>query len=454
VRQHLPYRPNSSVLFQRLRDLPWPVFLDSGKPASEQGRYDILAADPFITLTTFGDLTRINNAGEQYESRDDPFSLLREQLQPVRDGDLAQLPFNGGAIGFFGYDLCRLIEDLNSARQEPEQLPEMAFGIYDWAVVVDHLARESWLVAGGRTEKTMRVWDQLVELMSKPPDIVEPGQFRVTAPVQSNLNREQYGLAFESIQRYILEGDCYQVNFSQRFQTHCEGDPWSAYLRLRETNPAPFAAYLDTPHGQVLSCSPERFLKLTGRMVETKPIKGTRPRSEDPVVDVKQRLELLNSEKDRAENLMIVDLLRNDLGKCCEPGSIHVPELFSIESFATVHHMVSTVRGTLQRGCDAVRLMRGAFPGGSITGAPKLRAMEIIDELEPDPRGVYCGSIAYIGFNGNMDSNIAIRTLEHRNGNVRFSAGGGIVADSVCEDEYTETFHKARAMLEVLGGFS
>jgi para-aminobenzoate synthetase component 1 len=300
----------------------------------------------------------------------------------------------------------------------------------------------------------VRVWDQLVELMSRPPDIEEPGQFRVTAPVQSNLNREQYGLAFESIQRYIREGDCYQVNFAQRFETRCEGDPWSAYLRLREKNPAPFAAYLDTPHGQVLSCSPERFLKLTGRMVETKPIKGTRPRSEDPVVDVKQRLELLNSEKDRAENLMIVDLLRNDLGKCCEPGSIHVPELFSIESFATVHHMVSTVRGTLQRGCDAVRLMRGAFPGGSITGAPKLRAMEIIDELEPDPRGVYCGSIAYIGFNGNMDSNIAIRTLEHRNGNVRFSAGGGIVADSVCEDEYTETFHKARAMLEVLGGFS
>ncbi len=454
MRQHLPYHPNSSALFQRLRKLPWPVFLDSGKPASEQGRYDILAADPFITLTTIGGLTQIKLAGEQHESREDPFSLLREQLQPVRDVDDSQLPFSGGAIGFFGYDLCRLIEDLNPARKEPEQLPEMAFGIYDWAVIVDHLACESWLVADGRSEKTVRVWDQLVELMSRPPDIEEPGQFRVTAPVQSNLNREQYGLAFESIQRYIREGDCYQVNFAQRFETRCEGDPWSAYLRLREKNPAPFAAYLDTPHGQVLSCSPERFLRLTGRMVETKPIKGTRPRYEDSIADVKQRLELLSSEKDRAENLMIVDLLRNDLGKCCEPGSIHVPELFSIESFATVHHLVSTVRGTLQSGCDAVRLMRGAFPGGSITGAPKLRAMEVIDELEPDPRGVYCGSIAYIGFNGNMDSNIAIRTLEHRNGRVRFSAGGGIVADSVCEDEYTETFHKARAMLEVLGGFS
>ncbi|MEO7726326.1 MAG: aminodeoxychorismate synthase component I, partial [Burkholderiales bacterium] len=249
---------------------------------------------------------------------------------------------------------------------------------------------------------------------------------------------------------YIQAGDCYQINLAQRFAAPATGDPWLAYQALRVINPAPYAAYLNTPHGQVLSASPERFLKLERRRVETKPIKGTRPRAGHPRVDAELAAELKASAKDRAENVMIVDLLRNDLSKNCEPGSVRVPRLFDVESFATVHHLVSTVTGTLRQGHDALDLLRGCFPGGSITGAPKLRAMQIIEELEPHRRGVYCGAIGYIGCDGNMDLNIAIRTLVYAGGSVRFWAGGGIVADSRLEDEYQETFDKAAAILKML----
>jgi para-aminobenzoate synthetase component 1 len=227
-----------------------------------------------------------------------------------------------------------------------------------------------------------------------------------------------------------------------------------AYQHLRTFNPAPYSAYLNFPEVQILSSSPERFLKVTESVVETKPIKGTRPRAGDAVGDATQVLELSDSLKDRAENLMIVDLLRNDIGKNCEPGSVHVPRLFEIETYATVHHMVSTVRGKLLAGHGPLDLLRGCFPGGSITGAPKIRAMEIIEELEPTRRGVYCGSIGYIGFDGNMDSNIVIRTLVHADHTVRFWAGGGIVADSDAELEYQECHHKAAALLQLLERFS
>ena len=263
-----------------------------------------------------------------------------------------------------------------------------------------------------------------------------------------------YAQAFQRIQHYIQEGDCYQVNLAMRFSAACRGNPWVAYQHLRTFNPAPYSAYLNFPQVQVLSSSPERFLKVTAGKVETKPIKGTRPRVQDAVGDATQVLELSESVKDRAENLMIVDLLRNDIGKNCEPGSVHVPRLFEIETYATVHHMVSTVRGQLLVGHGALDLLRGCFPGGSITGAPKIRAMEIIEELEPTRRGVYCGAIGYIGFDGNMDSNIAIRTLVHAGHTIRFCAGGGIVADSDAELEYQECLHKAAALLHLLERFS
>jgi para-aminobenzoate synthetase component 1 len=264
------------------------------------------------------------------------------------------------------------------------------------------------------------------------------------------MTRERYGRAFRRLQRYIRDGDCYQVNLAQRFSAAAAGDAWLAYQRLRVLNPAPFSAYFSTPYARVLSASPERFLSARDGRVETRPIKGTRPRAGHARLDAQLVEDLRTSEKDRAENVMIVDLLRNDLSKNCALGSVRVPKLFDVESYATVHHLVSTVTGELRPGCDALDLLRGCFPGGSITGAPKLRAMQIIEELEAHRRGVYCGAIGYLGFDGGMDTSIAIRTLVYSHGSVRFWAGGGIVADSKEEDEYQETFDKAVAMLKLL----
>ena len=276
------------------------------------------------------------------------------------------------------------------------------------------------------------------------------GPLRAIAPLRSNLSEAAYTAAFKRVQRYIRAGDCYQVNLAQRFAAPAKGDPWSAYCRLRELNPAPFSAYLKTPFGEVLSSSPERFLSLRHGQVETRPIKGTRPRGANAADDAALRQVLSESEKDRAENLMIVDLLRNDLGRVCRPGSIQVPALFATETYASVHHLVSTVRGELRHDEDAVSLLRACFPGGSITGAPKIRAMQIIEELEPHRRGVYCGAIGYLGFDGAMDTNIAIRTIVHSRGEVRFWAGGGLVFDSDSEQEYRETFDKASRLIELL----
>jgi para-aminobenzoate synthetase component 1 len=329
-------------------------------------------------------------------------------------------------------------------------MPEMALGIYDWAVVVDHVERRTWLASHCRDPETEIKWNSLVALFSERRLERPRSSFRVLASIESNMTRARYAHAFERIKRYIAEGDCYQVNLAQRFSAPATGDPWQAYQALRVLNPAPFAAYLSTPYGQVLSASPERFLKVECGRVETKPIKGTRRRAGHPRLNAELAEALRHSEKDRAENVMIVDLLRNDLSKNCRLGSVKVPRLFEVESFATVHHLVSTVTGELKADRDAIDLLRGCFPGGSITGAPKLRAMQIIEELEPHRRSVYCGAIGYMGFDGGMDVNIAIRTMVLSRGEIRFWAGGGIIADSNLEDEYQETFDKASAMLSLL----
>ncbi len=449
--QELDYHPDSGALFEALADRPWSVFLDSGRPGCEGGRYDILAADPMATLVTRGGVTEVRGPDGVALLPDDPFDLLRRLLGP-RGGTPAGLPFAGGAIGWFGYDLARRLERLPVRTLDDEGLPEMAVGLYDWALVVDHAERRSWLAGQGRDPATARRWPELAALLGRPRPGPSRAPFRVRAPVASNLEPADYRAAFERIQRYIRAGDCYQVNFAQRFSAPVAGDPWSAYRRLRRINPAPFAAYLNTPHARVLSASPERFLEVRDGAVETRPIKGTRPRGADAVGDAALAAELAASPKDRAENLMIVDLLRNDLGRNCALGSVRVPALFEVERYATVHHLVSTVTGRLAPGRDALALLRGCFPGGSITGAPKLRAMEIIEELETHRRGIYCGAIGYLGFDGAMDTNIVIRTLVQARGRVSFWAGGGIVADSEAEAEYRETFHKAAALLRLLEG--
>jgi len=272
----------------------------------------------------------------------------------------------------------------------------------------------------------------------------------VRGAITSNFTSDSYAAAFALVQGYLQAGDCYQVNLAQRFRADAAGDAFGAYLNLRKLSPAPYAAFLNLPQLQILCASPECFVSVQNGKVKTKPIKGTRPRSSDDRQDRLLAEELRNHTKDRAENLMIVDLLRNDLGKSCVPGSVRVPELFKVESFANVHHLVSTVEGRLAAGRDALDVLRDCFPGGSVTGAPKLRAMQIIDQLEPDRRGIYCGAIGYVGFDGNMDSNIAIRTLVYDKSEVCCWAGGGIVADSNLAEEHQETLHKASAMLKLL----
>jgi para-aminobenzoate synthetase component I len=449
----IPYRPNSADLFETIADEPWSVFLDSGRPRSTAGRIDILTARPFATLVTRGGMTEIRRSGkttlgDATLSPTDPFELLRQAL--AADGKPSPLPFAGGAIGYISYDLARRVERLPVHARDSEDIPEMAVGIYDWAVVVDHEARQSWLVSAGRDPRTEAAWGKLLALFSDPlpPGLRPP--FKITGPVATNFDAVSYQRAFALIQRYIADGDCYQVNLAQRFSAPVTGDHWLGYQALRRLNPAPYSAYLSHPAVRILSSSPERFLEVKQGRVETNPIKGTRPRAAAPEADSALARELSESAKDRAENLMIVDLLRNDLGKVCTPGSVAVPKLFGLESFATVHHLVSTVTGRLAPGLDAVDLLRASFPGGSITGAPKLRSMEIIEELEPDRRGVYCGAIGWLGFNGDMDTNIAIRTLVSSEGQLRFWAGGGIVADSRSKDEYQECQDKAAVMLRFM----
>lgn len=446
TKQSLPYFEDSALLFAVCADQPWAIFLDSAFPGSQQGRFDIMAYDPVCTLETRGAITFIRDREGETASSEDPFALLKQRLgQALPSVD--DLPFNGGAMGYFAYDLARRIEKLPALAKDAEQLPEMAVGIYRWAVVVDHQKRQTWLLGYDLSERQVA---RLTEQFRRLPLLRVVDDFRVLATPQSNMDRSAYGRAFARIKHYLKEGDCYQVNLTQRFVSACQGNPWFAYQVLRKINAAPFSAYLNLPAGQVLSSSPERFLKVSYGQVETKPIKGTRPRKALASEDQRQAAELAASTKDRAENVMIVDLLRNDLGKTCKDGSVRVPKLFAIESYATVHHLVSTVTGELAEGRHALDLLRSCFPGGSITGAPKIRAMEIIEELEPHRRGVYCGAIGYIGFDGNMDTNIAIRTLVHNQGSIRFWVGGGIVNDSDEAAEYQECFDKAAALLQLL----
>lgn len=445
INQPLPYFEDSARLFAPFAAKPWSVFLDSGYPVSRQGCFDIMAANPVCTLLTHGNVTTIERGGVVSESTDDPFELVKKQLLPKRSG-FDDLPFNGGAIGYFSYDLARRLEKLPIIARDAENIAEMAVGIYEWAMIVDHQLRRSRLV--GYLDEAQLVY--LTALFSRLPEEGAQNVFRVTGSVEANFDQADYAEAFSRIKKYLKDGDCYQVNLAQRFSAPCHGDPWAAYLKLRKLNSAPFSAYMNTPEASVLSSSPERFLKLRDGFVETKPIKGTRPRKPSHADDLDQIIQLESSKKDRAENVMIVDLLRNDLSKTCKKGSVKVPRLFDIESYATVHHLVSTVTGELSEGQHGLDLLRSCFPGGSITGAPKIRAMQIIEELEPHRRGVYCGAIGYMGFDGNMDTNIAIRTLVHSDNMIRFWAGGGIVNDSVMEEEYQECFDKASAMISVL----
>jgi para-aminobenzoate synthetase component 1 len=447
----LPYQTDASAYFSAIRDLPWAAWLDSGG----SGRFDILVAQPVATLVTRGAQTEISDVSGERHTQDEIFGLLRDQLaQPI--APIPDIPFAGGALGYWSYDLARRKHGIPELARDAENLPEMAVGIYDWAIIVDHQELNARLVSRLRHPGTDKVLAQVLERLQKTGVLetkAAKDPFKVSGKISSNLTFGAYQKAFQAVQKYLHDGDCYQINLAQRYSAPASGDAYVAYLELRRLSPAPYSAFLDWPQVQILCASPERFLQVQQGRVETKPIKGTRARSSDVAEDARLAEELRHHPKDNAENLMIVDLLRNDLGKSCEPGTVRVPKLFEVESFSNVHHLVSTVEGKLRSGCDALTVLRDCFPGGSITGAPKQRAMEIIEQLEPHRRGVYCGVIGYVGYDGNMDTNIVIRTLVYANQEIRCWAGGGVVADSVCEAEYQETLDKAAAMLDLLRRF-
>lgn len=443
----LPYTPDAAgLLFARLAHLQWAMLLHSGFAEHADNRFDILVAEPRITLTTRGDSTTIADGDRQQVSGEDPLLLLQQQLGAC--GLVADwredLPFQGGALGLFGYDLGRRFETLPTQATAELTTPDMAVGIYDWALIADHHRQTLTLVVHGDPQARLD-W-----LQAQQAPTVE--DFRLTGDWQSNMSREEYGEKFRQIQQWLLAGDCYQVNLAQRFTAPYRGNEWQAFRRLCAANRAPFSAFIRLADSAVLSLSPERFIRLEQGEIETRPIKGTLPRLDDAAADRLQAERLARSPKDRSENLMIVDLLRNDIGRVATPGSVKVPELFVVEPFPAVHHLVSTITATLQPQLSACDLLRACFPGGSITGAPKVRAMQIIEELEPQRRNAWCGSIGYLSLCGRMDSSITIRTLIAEAGSLYCAAGGGIVADSEEAAEYQETFDKVRRILPRLTG--
>lgn len=439
----LPYQADPARYFERVRHAPGAVLLDSARPVAERGRFDVLSAWPLRTLRV-----EAGETGEDYLQR------LRDSLADLGPAQLpngVELPFAGGVIGYLSYDFGRRLEHLPEQARDDLGLPDATLGLYAWALISDHQLRTSQLLFHPALAADEQ--QQLIELFSRAPQQPHSARFHLDAPMRGDISADQYRQAFERVQHYIQAGDCYQINLTQRFRAPCQGDPWSAYQALRAACPTPFSGFQALEDGStLLSFSPERFIRVSDDQVETRPIKGTRPRSADPAQDRANGEELLASTKDRAENLMIVDLLRNDLGRTCEIGSVRVPELFNLESYPNVHHMVSAVTGRLAAGKDALDLIAGSFPGGSITGAPKIRAMQIIDELEPSRRALYCGSLLYVDVRGEMDSSIAIRSLLVKNGQVCCWGGGAVVADSDWEAEYQESITKVRVLLETLQG--
>lgn len=445
----IPYLANSADWFTRIRHMPQAIWLDSGRPQSLYGRFDILSAAPAVKLETRGASTLITQwDGTTSRSAANPFQLLQTFLprtQPSPD-----IPFSGGVLGYFAYDLGRRLEQLPHIARQDIELADMSVGIYPWAIIQDHLKQSAWLMVNEALTDAYNFSEirQIVAFHEARKTINFMDLSFSINRFQSNLNVEKYANAVNKIQAYINAGDCYQVNFAQRFSAPYSGDPLAAYLSLRSALPSPFSAFMQLDQGAVLSLSPERFIQICGTRVETKPIKGTIARGANPEEDQRNAAALQSSLKDRAENLMIVDLLRNDLSKTCT--DVRVPELFSLQSFANVHHLVSTVTGELKPNMQALDVLASSFPGGSITGAPKIRAMEIIEELELSRRSLYCGSLGYISACGNMDTSIAIRTMVCSQDTIYCWGGGGIVADSNTAQEYQETIAKVKVLLDTL----
>ena len=460
------------IAFERLKHLPHCCWLDSALTGDKQSRYSFLAADPV-------DVLRVERVVA------DPLAKLEQWIKSFQSITVPGLPpFQGGVAGFMGYELGRCFERVLAAKHNEFDLPVATLALYDVVLAWDHSTEEGWIISQGfpesssskaRLKRAKNRCEQFLKLLAKNDSIPSEPFFnsRAFSPIHQvqamahgltapqfetrlgggwlgNFDSSGFRDVVQMARDYIYAGDIFQVNLSQRLLCPARCDSASLYQRLRQVNAAPFAGYFDIGSAQIISASPERFLQVKDKWIETRPIKGTRRRSGDAVVDDQTTIELMNSEKDRSENIMIVDLLRNDLSRICEIDSLNVTQLCDVEAFPFVLHLVSSIRARLRPAASVTELVAAMFPGGSITGAPKIRAMEIIAELEPTVRGPYCGSLGYFSSDGSMDWNILIRTLTASRGWWQFQVGGGIVADSVPEQEEEETWTKAAGLVAAI----
>ena len=437
---------NAFEIFTIFRDEKDSFILDSAMDKNKLGRYSFISSNPFKVL-------------KYKDSEENPLNFLQEELRKYKVKNDTNLPFIGGAVGYLSYDLGNYMENLPRSAKDDLSVYDLYFGLYDHVIVVDHLEEKTYIATPDldmkkEEEVAIYIENKIMEAEKNGVDSIcyEEKEVEPTKLV-SNFTRKEFEDSVEKVRQYIKSGDIYQANLTQRFSGKTTLSSYELYRDLRRFSPAPFGAYLNFDDFNILSNSPERFIKCVDKKLETRPIKGTRPRGKNKEEDLKLQDELRNSEKDRAELLMIVDLERNDIGRISKIGSVKVPELFVIEPYANVNHLVATVVGELDDDKDAVDVIKATFPGGSITGAPKIRSMEIIDELEPTQRNVYTGSIGYIGFNGDMDLNIAIRTIVKKEDEVYFQVGGGMTWGSNPEEEYQETLDKAQSIMKALRGY-
>lgn len=422
------------------------IFLDSALRDGKLGKFSFIGINPFLTFKSYGKKYWINE--EEYVG--DSFHALDELVNKYKINIDSNLPLVAGALGYFSYDIGREIETLPATAIEDVVIPHSYFVFYDNMIIVDHLNNETYISALGMLKDKEVALNEIREKIFNAKLIDKTELEPSTGNFVSNFTKDEYLQGVEKVKDYIRSGDVYIANLTQRFTCQCEKDGYNIYKNLRNINPAPFSAFMELDGFEIISSSPERFMLLEDGLLQTRPIKGTRPRGKTEEEDEANKLELLNSEKDKSELLMIVDLERNDLSKICKPHSVKVTELFDLEEYSTVFHLVSTIEGRVKDNVSAVKCMRECFPGGSITGAPKIRAMEIIEEIEGVRRGLYTGSIGYFDFRGNMDFNIVIRTILKKNNTAYLGVGGGITIESQNEDEYVETLDKAKALMRVL----
>ena len=443
---------SAEEFFLRIQSKKGVFFLDSSDLDFDAGKYHFLGFDPFLTFQSKNETTIIKTNCYTETIKGNALESLRKILRQYSSkANTSEIPFVGGGVGFFSYDLAHNIEKLPRRAQDDLSVQDIYFGFYNNVIIYDKKNSKVFISDCGYIKSNKIVEEIRGILLNNKYTINNiKSQKEPAGDLISNFTRQSFIDSVKKIKNYILNGDIYQANLTQRFQCNVNISPVDLYVELRNNNPAPFAGYYDFEDGKVLSSSPERFLRIKDRSIETKPIKGTIQRGATPNEDKINKEILINSEKDKSELLMIVDLERNDIGRVSLPGSVRVPELFKLEKYATVYHLVSTITGSLKENMDVIDCLQATFPGGSITGAPKIRSMEIIDEIEPTQRNIYTGSLGYIGFDGTTDLNILIRTILYKNATAYFQVGGGITWDSDPELEYMETLHKGKALFKTL----